>query len=191
MSVVDIINELSRPYNLEKVLKAGTELKVVANNQECVKLSERFSIPKVVSLNADCVIKKLAQKHKGDFLLNVKMEAEVIQQCVLSLNDVPESIDEEFSIIFQIISESGDDKTDEREVEFNMEDDDVEIISGFDIDVGEYIAEYLALSIRPYPRLSKVSQQEIGHKIMSEENVNVEPEKKNPFAVLKDLKHKT
>ncbi|MDG1707638.1 MAG: DUF177 domain-containing protein [Emcibacteraceae bacterium] len=191
MSVIATINELSRPFNLERVQKVGSHLKVEADGHECEKLAERFSITKMVSLNADCVLKKLAQKHKGDFLLNVKMEAEVIQQCVLTLNDVPESIEEEFSVIFQIMRESGDDKAEEAEVTFNLEDDDVEMISGFDIDVGEYIAEYLALSMNPYPRQSKVSEQDIGYKVMNEEDVKSEAKKKNPFAVLKDLKHKT
>lgn len=191
MNKEDSINELSRPCNLEKVKKVGSQFKIEASARECESLAERFSIPKVVFLHADCLIKKQAQKQKGDFLLKVHMEAEVIQHCVMTLNALPESIDEEFIIIFQISAEGDSKKTDESEVEFYIDDDDVEVISDFNIDVGAYVAEYLSLSMNPYPRQNKVSEQEIGYKVIREEDVSIKPNKKNPFAVLKDLKHKT
>ena len=191
MKNLNNINELSRPYNLEGVKKTGARLEVKADEQECIKLAERFSIPMVISISADCILKKQAQKQYGDFLLKIEMKAEIIQECVLTLKDVPESINEEFSIIFQILPENNKEKEGALEVEFDLDEKDIEEITGLDIDVGEYIAEYLSLSMSPYPRQDKVSEKETSYKILQEEEVKLGPEKKNPFAVLKDLKHKT
>lgn len=184
-------NGFSRIVNLERITKSATVVELEADANECVRLAERFSIAKVVSLKAECSLKKRAQKEFGDYLLGVKMDAVVVQECVMSLEEVNESISEKFTIIFQIASEKQSDESSRKEIDFNIDDDDIELISEMDVDVGAYIAEYLSLSISLYPRQSKVLEGSLGHKIMMEDEVTIEEEKKNPFAVLKDLKHNT
>lgn len=184
-------NEFSRIFNLELTQKSGTKVEYVANEQECEALARRFSIPRILELKADCEFRKLSQKEIGDYKLSVHLKAKIIQKCVMTLNDVNESIEENFLIIFQMEkrSKKADDLA--KEIEFEAHEEDIEVILDKEIDAGEYIAEYLSLSINPYPRQDNVTREELGHKIITEEDVNSEPEKKNPFSVLKDLKHKT
>lgn len=184
-------NEFSRFVNLERITKSATLVELDANANECLRLAERFSIPKVVSLKAECSLKKRSQKEFGDYLLGVKMDAEVVQECIISLEDINESISEKFTIIFHVASDKQSGESLIKEIDFNIDDDDIEKISEMDVDIGAYIAEYLSLSISPYPRQSKVLGDSLGHKIMAEDEVTIEQEKKNPFAVLKDLKHNT
>ena len=186
-----IENEFSRIFNLDLIKKNGTEIEYEASEEECQKLAERFSIPKVVSLKAKCKLKKLAQKDFGDYSLFVDMNAEIIQQCVITLEDVGESIDEKFSIIFKRDSSSEAGRNQEKEIDFDADEEDIVFIQDNEVDIGEYIAEYLSLSMNPYPRRDKVDRDKLGYRILSEDQLNVLSEKKNPFGVLKDLKHKT
>lgn len=184
-------NEFSRVHNLELIQKSGTVVELAADGDECTRLAQRFAILSIACLKARCILKKQAQKERGDFKLTVHMDAAVSQRCVMTLEEVGESIIEEFSIIFQIDRADDDETIQSKEVDIDVEEDDIEIIKDMEIDVGEFIAEYLALSLNPYPRQESVQGTELGVKIMSENEISTQPEKKNPFSVLKDLKHKT
>ncbi|MBL4603873.1 MAG: DUF177 domain-containing protein [Emcibacteraceae bacterium] len=191
MSKSDIENEFSRVFNLELIKKSGTIIPLDAADEECEKLAKRFSIPKVVHLKAKCSLKKLAQKDVGDYRLSVEMDASIVQNCVVTLEDINESIIDEFSIVFQIIEGDGEENKATNEIDFDAQEQDIEIITDKMVDIGEYVAEYLSLSMKPYPRHDKVIGNELGHKIINEEDVTLGAEKRNPFSVLKDLKHKT
>ena len=105
-----------------------------------------------------------------------------------------DKVENEFSRIFNLeLTQKSGTKVEyvANEQECEAHEEDIEVILDKEIDAGEYIAEYLSLSINPYPRQDNVTREELGHKIITEEDVNSEPEKKNPFSVLKDLKHKT
>ncbi|MCC3860612.1 YceD family protein [Pseudemcibacter aquimaris] len=184
-------NEFVRLVDLKPIEKKGFDINIEADEEERQKLAGRFSIPGILKLEANCTIKKRAQKQVGDFQLSVVLNAEVIQECVMTLDDVNESIHEEFTIIFELDDKGRQKEEEEKEVEFSLEDEDIEVISGSEIDLGEYVAEYLSLAMNPYPRQNTVDKEKLGYEIMDEEDVIAEPEKKNPFAVLKDLKHKT
>lgn len=182
-------NEFQRLIDLKPIEKKGLEINVSADEEECAKLATRFSIPAILNLEAKCTIKKRSQKQFGDFQLNVSMNAEIIQECVMTLDNVNESISEDFSIVFQFEETGKRQKEEEKEVEFSLEDEDLEIIQDSEIDLGRYIAEYLSLAMNPYPRQTKATTETLGYKILSEEEASEKEEKKNPFAVLKDLKH--
>ena len=184
-------NEFSRLFNLELTQKYGTKIEYVANEQECEALASRFLIPRVYELRANCEFRKLSQKDFGDYKLSVNKKAKIIQKCVITLNELNKLIEEDFSIIFKI--QKNPDKIEDltKEVEFEVHEEDVEMITDKTIDVGEYIAEYLSLSMEPYPRQENVKGNELGYKIISEVNAISEEKKANPFSVLKELKHKT
>lgn len=180
-------NEFSRIVNLDLVEKKPIEKNIEASKEECLLLAERFSIIEVISLKANCFLNRRKQKETGDYLLRVKMDAEIIQSCVVTLNNVYESINEEFSIIFQKKSPRSDNNNESQEVVFNIDDDDIEYIENNDVDLGGYVAEYLSLNMNTYPRQNDIKSQELGYKILREDEVVEKSEKKNPFAVLKEL----
>jgi len=183
-------NEFSRIFNLSQIGKSGVEITLATNDVECVKLAERFSIFKIESVVANCFMKKLSQKDHGDYRLIIELTADVIQKCVLTLVDINESINEKFNIIFQI-TPSNEDENQSAVIDFAVDDEDMEIIKDTEIDLGKYIAEYLSLFLDPYPRIDQAKGNELGYKIFGEDEISDESEKKNPFNVLKSLKHKT
>ncbi len=186
-------NEFSRIFNLDLIKKIGTELVLEASALECEQLAKRFSIPQVIHINAKCILKKLSQKDVGDYCLKVSMNAKVIQQCVVTLNHINESINEDFSIIFLQKSKNKakikENEEEKKIIEFEFEDADLEMITQSEVDLGEYVAEYLSLSMSSYPRQSEVSQDELGFKILNEGEEKELIDKKNPFNVLASLKH--
>ncbi len=184
-------DELNRLFNLDIIKKPGTEIIIEATLDECERLAKRFSIPKINHIKATCFLKKLTQKDVGDYHLKVKMQADIIQQCVMTLNDLSELIVENFSIIFLINEETEGQKEKDKIIDFEYEDMDIEIIGGSEVDLGKYIAEYLSLSMNSYPRQNDVTGQELGIRILNESDEKEIKDKKNPFDILKSLKHKT
>ncbi len=184
-------NEFSRLFNLELTQKSGTKIEYEANERECEALARRFLIPTILELRANCVFSKLSQKDFGDYRLSVHKTAKIIQKCVITLNELNESIEEKFSIIFKMHVNQDKIEGLAKEVDFEVHDEDVEIILDKTIDAGEYIAEYLSLSMQSYPRQENAKGNELGYKIISEEDIVSDKEKENPFNILKDLKHNT
>ena len=189
--IENIENEFSRLVNLELITKKSIEDQVEATTEECKKLATRFDIVKVDYLNAKYILKKQSQKDVGDYLLTVKMKAEIIQECVVTLAELKEIIDEEFTIIFQRALDVNNEAEHQKEIEFDVEERDVEIIKNMEVDIGEYVAEYLSLSMNPYPRKSDIKEGELSYELLDENEARVDAQKKNPFNVLKDIKHKT
>lgn len=184
-------NEFSRVINLELITKKSVVDQIEATVEECEKLAKRFFIPKVDSLWVKYSLKKQSQKDLGDYLLSIRMKADIIQRCVLTLAELKELVDEEFTITFQNSPGEVDDAAQIEEIEFDIDEHDVEIIGSMEVDVGEYVAEYLSLSMNPYPRKSDIKEDELAHKVLDENEARLSLQKKNPFSVLKDIKHKT
>ena len=183
-------NELSRPCNLETVGR-NQNIEIKASDAECAELAKRFSIPEISALEASCTVQKMKSSEIGDYRLAVTMSAEISQRCVVTLDDIKETVREKFSVIFKEVEDVNELVQSDTDVEFEMDEDDIEPISSPEVDLGKYVAEYLSLSINPYPRRSEYEKDVLGYEILDEDQVSAEPKKENPFNVLKDLKHKT
>ncbi len=185
-----IENELSRPFDLEKIKKEFS-LDIKADEKECSDLAKRFQIKQINMFEANCMISRLDKKQVGDFQLKGKLFASVIQQCVMTLDDIEEKIEEDFLIIFCNGTDPSDENSGTADLEIDPNDDDIEYIGSPNVDIGEYLAEYLSLALNPYPKRSKIDRSALGYEILSDDQELFEEEKKNPFGVLADLKHKT
>ena len=79
--------------------------------------------------------------------LTATFHAEVTQTCVATLDPVPAKLDEQFTIVYaEARGGSGG-----GEVVVSLEDE-TEPLVGSTLDIGEIVAEELALSLDPYPR---------------------------------------
>jgi len=170
--------EFSRPISIEgitpdKLRKESVE----ATEEECAALAQRFDLRSLSGLTAKLGIRRIAGgatvRVEGDF------EAEVVQACVVSLRDVPSLIKGHFDTYFT------EEKTSEGEIEFTADDPEevADIISRGQIDLGEVVAQSLALEIDPYPRAPGVSLAAQ----LAETGVKA---KHSPFQVLEEIKKK-
>ncbi|MFZ2869591.1 YceD family protein [Zavarzinia sp.] len=141
--------EFSRPLRAESVHVRGRTEKLTATPAECAALARRFDIISVESLRAEIELRP----HRRDGLaLTGRLVADVTQACVVSLEPVPAHVEVAFERVFEPGAE-------DPEAGFSVEDlfdPDAEdppepLIDGI-VDLGEVVAEELALSLDPYPR---------------------------------------
>lgn len=141
--------EFSRPLRAESVHARGRTEKLTANAAERAALAERFGILSVESLVAEIELRP----HRRDGLaLTGRLVADVVQACVVSLEPVPEHIESSFERVYEPGAE-------DPEASFSVDDlfdpdaqDPPEPLIDGIVDLGEVVAEELALSLDPYPR---------------------------------------
>jgi uncharacterized metal-binding protein YceD (DUF177 family) len=109
------------------------------------------------------------------------LRARVTQSCIATADPVEAKIEEAFRIEFR----PPPDGRAEEEIELGEDELDVVFYEGGAIDLGEAVAQTLALSLDPYPRspAAEAALREAG--VKSEEEARAES---SPFARLRGLK---
>jgi len=136
--------EFSRIIKLDQLGKAGTTHTIAPTDDERAALARRFGLLALDRMEADYAL----TEEDGALMARGQLRAALSQPCVATAEPVPETIDTPFAIRF--IPESLEPVGDE--IEVDGEDFDTVIYIGESIDVGEAIAETLALALEPYPR---------------------------------------
>lgn len=132
--------EFSRPLPLGTVPQSGRGISLAATPAECAALAARFGILSLDSLTAEL---RLAVEEEGTVRTEGRIAASLTQACIVTLEPVAQQIDQE--IAFRLLPPG-------REPQDGPEDlDEIECPDGI-ADLGEAVAEQLALAIDPYPR---------------------------------------
>jgi uncharacterized metal-binding protein YceD (DUF177 family) len=155
---------LTHPIRVDDIPDRGMELTLEVEASDRARLAKAFDLVDIASLGGH-----LKLKPKGrDVVVTGEVKARITQTCVVTLetfeSDVLEPVDVRFS------PEAPD--LDDEDAALDAPDP---IINGV-IDVGSLVAEFLALSLDPYPR-----------KPGAEFSYKVEDEDEHPFAALKKL----
>lgn len=167
--------EFSRLYRLDELGTAPRAVTIEAGDDERSALAKRFGLLSIARLSADAELRR-----EGDVVLaEGKLDADVVQACVASGEPVPAVIAENFTLRF--VPARQDHGTDEIELE-ESELDEVEYEGGA-VDLGEAVAQTLALSLDPFPRAAGADEK------LREAGVIGEGEA-GAFAALKALKGK-
>jgi len=168
--------ELSRPLQVDKISAGGMAEHIVANKAEKKALSERFGILDIKELEASLDID---HSKGGAIAVTGSMKAEVVQQCVVSLEPVPAHIEDKIDILFapSHMLEKGANSPHSDEVENDAPEP---IVNGV-IDLGELVSQHLAIALNPYPRKEGVELIGVDAGGKGEEVKN------NPFSKLKGL----
>jgi len=137
-------NEFSRLVSIETIGPKAQIRKIEAGEEERRRLSERFGLVAIHGLSATLELSRPA----GDMVrAKGHLVADVVQSCVVTLAPVPAHIEADFACTF-----AGGGRP-EAEVEFDpLAEEDVEALTGEDIDIGETVAQQLAIALDPYPR---------------------------------------
>ncbi len=166
--------EFSRIVRLNEIGDGTRERTVEANAQERAALARRFGLLALDRLEARLHIVPEAKS----WLLSGTLRADLAQPCVATGEPVPATLDLPFAVRFVRNLESGGDT---EEVELSEEDCDLMELDGERIDMGETVAQSLALNLDPYPRAPDADAVLRKHGVLSEEDAG-------PFAALKGLK---
>ena len=137
--------EFSRPVTLDAIGSTPRTVNVMADADERRRLAGRFSWVSIDLLEADVTL--IAKAAGID--ANGRLRADIVQRCVATGEPVPASIDAEFSVRFVDASLLGGDAD---EIEVTESELDIIDYSGGAVDVGEAVAQTLALTAAPFPR---------------------------------------
>lgn len=112
-----------------------------------------------------------------------RLVADVVQSCVVSGEPVPANVDEAIDLHFEPLDEAGD------ELELEADALDVMPVEGDAIDLGEALAQALAVALDPYPRAAPEVLARVRRLLLSEEEAEAQDAAAkaaaNPFAALK------
>ena len=139
--------EFSRPVAIDEIGERELVRDIEATVEERAALAKRFGLVSLGRLKASVHLKWV----QGRKLLQLTgtFEADVEQSCVVTLEPVQERIAETLDILFERPAKPAD--LDERAVEVTSVED-AEPLPETELDIGEVVAEELALSLNPYPR---------------------------------------
>ncbi len=175
------MSEFSHIVEAESIPGNGRIFKLSGNPAECEALAKRYDILTVKDLSATVRVHPV--QPAGVLRVDGQIHAEVEQACSISLEPVPETVEETFSVEFGPVEEEVD-------IELTLEDDDpVEPLEDGKIDIGELVAQYLALALDPYPRAPGVEIEDALPKGKSAGIISLN-QPSGPFAGLAALKNK-
>lgn len=137
--------EFSRIVPVDRIPDSGMVREIAAEDAERRALAGRFAILAIDSLAARVVLRRT---RKGDVRLTARIDARVVQECVVTLDPVENAIDEEVTLVFRRVA---DDAADRKTVVIPA-DEDFEPLAGSALDIGEVVAVELALALDPFPR---------------------------------------
>lgn len=157
--------ELSRVVRLDRVPARGLEIDVTANETERGALARRFELLELPALKAEVTVQPGLG---GAWSVAGRLRAEVVQACVVTLDPVPQSIDETFDLRFAAGAKAS-----------AADPDAPEPLEGDTIDVGGIVADHLSLALDPFPRAPGATYEPAAQPADA---------KPNPFAALEQLK---
>lgn len=146
----------------------GRSLRLAADQAERAALSRRFDLVRIDRLEAD-----IALTRAGDAIAaQGKLSADIVQACAISAEDLPVRIREDLSFRFV---PGGGAHVPEEEVELDAGELDEIEYAGTAFDLGEAVAQSLALAIDPF---AAGPEAEKARALMRDESAS-------PFAALK------
>ncbi|MBB3033637.1 YceD family protein [Alteriqipengyuania lutimaris] len=144
----DAAPEFSRSISLRQI--TGRPIELEANEAERAALARRFAIVAIERLAAQVTLDRDGDRVAAEG----RLQAQIVQQCAVSGDDFPVSIDEPvaFRFVPAATMEPTHQSAEVAEIEIELEEEDLDEIgySGETFDLGEAIAQSLALSIDPY-----------------------------------------
>ena len=161
MSLSTVIDVDSLPFSGPQICK------IDCDESECAALAARFGFAAVARLSARLKVKRAGPGHWN---VTGKLQAEVTQLCGVTGEPVPESVDFTIEERYCLASEEGTD--------IDVSLDGFEPLLDGAIDLGEVVAQTLAISVNPWPR-----SVDAPHSFAVGES-----EKEHPFAGLAALK---
>ncbi|MSO81484.1 MAG: DUF177 domain-containing protein [Alphaproteobacteria bacterium] len=173
--------EMSRLLPLERLDREGSvEVEIVADAAECAALAARFDLVAIQALSATLRVRRTAI---GDVVMTGTLKARPVYVCVVTVEPFVGSVEESFALRF---APPGDDAPTDRSA--GPEDEDQpEALVGDALELGETVAQQLALTLDPHPRAPAASlDEEAAAAAARIAGAAVAPV--NPFAALERLR---
>ncbi len=185
------IPEFSRPLRVADLGEGTTVRRIEADAGERSALAERFGLVALDGLSATVFLD--TQPGHGVVRVHGELSAEVVQTCIVTLEPLSTRLHAAFERLYGPeedgleASTSVHDAPEHAVIAPDAEEPQQPFVDGA-IDIGEAVAEQLAIELDPFPRTPGVVFQEFS----SESDDSREAgEERRPLAALKDLMGKT
>jgi uncharacterized metal-binding protein YceD (DUF177 family) len=176
-----ITPEFSRRVPLADIERRDLHTEWTATEAECAALARRFDIVAVRALAARVDASPLGG---GGVLARIRLTADVEQRSVVSLANVRQPVDVGVTVRYLTEEKAREYELMADEEGVEPPDEDIEVMGGESIDIGETIAQQLSLALDPYPRQVGETFEAVG--ISSDDDDRAD--RPNPFEVLKNFK---
>jgi uncharacterized metal-binding protein YceD (DUF177 family) len=161
----------------DSVLGAGRDVSLDISEDERTELAARLGVTSVESLRVNLH----AVRFRGGFRVTGRLEADLTQPSVISLEPIPQHVEEPVDRVFLPGGERDYAGPANAEVFVDLEGEDLpDHFEGGEADLSELIIETLALAVDPYPRAEGEKVEDLG--------LPDSGTKDNPFADLARLK---
>lgn len=162
------MSEFPRPFDVRQLDHRAVTL--IADESERAALARRFGLVRIDRIEAEVVLER-----KGEALTaEGTLEADIVQSCAVSAEDLPVAIRE--PLAFRFVPDAGGHAPDE-EIELEADELDEIPYTGVHVDLGEAVAQSLALAIDPFATGPEAEQ---ARALLKEDDAS-------PFAALKGL----
>jgi len=138
--------EFSRLVAADEIGRGGLVIELSANAEERAALAERFGLTALNNFRGRARLSALTDRR---IRLEVTFDADVLQSCVITLEPVASHISDQFEVVYAPATDGEDEA--EVIIDVASEDPPEPLLEG-KIDVGEMMAQHLAMLIDPYPR---------------------------------------
>lgn len=176
-----------------QVPAGGQWIKLVANDSTRKAVADRLSVKSIETLEAKI---HLVPKNSGHVLeIEGTLEADIIQDCVVSLAPVQSHIEDSFEAWYANYDQAASFNKAQHKLKATMEMDEVQMMDESvdpepmdkgEVDVAELVIQYLSLAINPYPKSDSVKSDAAE----SPTDAAKESLRVNPFAALKNWRPK-
>jgi uncharacterized metal-binding protein YceD (DUF177 family) len=161
----------------DSVQAAGRDVSLDVPGEERAELASRLGVASIESLR----VSLHAVRFRGGFRVTGRLEADLTQPSVISLEPVPQHVEEPIDRVFLPGGERDFAGPANAEVFVDLDGEDLpDHFEGGAADLSELIIETLALAVDPYPRAEGEKVEDVG--------LPDSGTKDNPFAELARLK---
>ncbi|MFQ5774351.1 MAG: DUF177 domain-containing protein [Kiloniellaceae bacterium] len=169
--------EFSRLMPVERLGEAEAREEIAATPEERAAVARRFDLRALDELRA---VVRVRREGKDLIRVRGRFTADLVQTCVVSLEPVRNRLEESFTQLYTLAPAAA--AVREAVVEPD-EEEPPEAVGPSGIDLGEAVAQQLAVALDPYPRApgAKLSQAALGERGEAGDDGG-------PFAALKALK---
>ncbi len=193
----DIVQpEWSHFIEAGKIGMVPIKMTIAPGVDECKRLAKRMGLVEIKSFESDLVISRDSGSHV--IFISGQIHASLTQSCVITAKPVKSEVSDSFESWYadqdQAVSFAR--AKQERlaregqagETPFLDESEDPEPVTDGQIDLGELVSQYLSLAIDPYPH-AEGAEYDAALEAQGKKGASAEVYE-NPFAALKDWKHK-
>lgn len=178
----DEISAYSHPVKVSTLSASLTNLHLEADARALEALARQWNVTEVRSLKAEL---QIARWKKDGVRIKGRVMADLVQECVVTLEPVENHIDEPVEATFvpdgSKLARALTIETAEMVVDPDAPDAP-DIFIGDTIDIGQTVAEHAAMAIDPYPKKPGAAFPD------HIESTDKDDKRPNPFAALKDWK---